>query len=91
MDISRNVHQAAIDIEHILPGGKQLASPVAVYEIADAPKHGLRDFLHYFGKWENGKILFGTAYSWFALDVSFLFLLYSRCDARTRSHITASA
>ncbi|CAG8726086.1 7752_t:CDS:2, partial [Dentiscutata heterogama] len=31
----------------------------------------LTDFFKYFGKWENGKILFGTAFTWFALDVAF--------------------
>ena len=30
-----------------------------------------KDFKHYFGKWENGKILLGTSVSWFAHDVAY--------------------
>lgn len=28
------------------------------------------DFKRHFGQWKHGKVLFGTAYSWFALDVA---------------------
>lgn len=34
------------------------------------PKASWADFCHFFGQWKNGKVLFGTAYSWFALDVA---------------------
>lgn len=37
----------------------------------DAPKATNRDFINYFSKWENGKILLGTSWSWFALDIAF--------------------
>ena len=37
----------------------------------DAPRATRRDFVNYFSKWENGKVLFGTAWSWFALDIAF--------------------
>jgi MFS transporter, PHS family, inorganic phosphate transporter len=71
MDITRNVHQAALDIENIVPTHKKLAHSTTVYEIADAPKHGFKDFVAYFSRWENAKILIGTSYSWFALDIAF--------------------
>jgi PHS family inorganic phosphate transporter-like MFS transporter len=71
MDIERNIHQAALDIETVVPTEKELTSSVAVYEIADAPKAGLADFRAYFSKWENLKVLIGTSYSWFALDIAF--------------------
>ncbi|KAI8997194.1 phosphate:H+ symporter [Pilobolus umbonatus] len=34
------------------------------------PKASWADFRRHFGKWKYGKVLFGTAYSWFALDVA---------------------
>jgi PHS family inorganic phosphate transporter-like MFS transporter len=36
------------------------------------PKASLRDFKRYFGLWKNGKVLLGTASSWFLLDVAFV-------------------
>lgn len=35
------------------------------------PKAGWGDFFRYYGKWKNGKVLLGTAGSWFVLDVAF--------------------
>lgn len=34
------------------------------------PKASWGDFVAYYSKWKNGKILFGTAGSWFLLDVA---------------------
>jgi len=34
-------------------------------------KANRRDFIHHFSKWKNGKVLLGTAGSWFMLDVAF--------------------
>ena len=36
------------------------------------PKAGFRDFFRHFGQWRNGKVLIGTAGSWFLLDVAFV-------------------
>ncbi|RLV92521.1 Inorganic phosphate transporter PHO84 [Spathaspora sp. JA1] len=36
-----------------------------------APKASFRDFVAHFGQWRYGKILLGTAGSWFMLDVAF--------------------
>ena len=36
------------------------------------PKPSIRDFIRYFGLWKNGKVLLGTAGSWFLLDVAFV-------------------
>ncbi|KAH9989471.1 hypothetical protein BJV77DRAFT_963930 [Russula vinacea] len=38
--------------------------PDAAVQRVQAPKATRRDFLAHFGKWENGKVLLGTAYSW---------------------------
>lgn len=35
------------------------------------PKASWGDFFRYYGKWKNGKVLLGTAGSWFVLDVAF--------------------
>lgn len=69
MDIERNVKQATQDIENVVATGDFYVDPDATIQRVQAPKASRRDFLAHFGKWENGKILLGTAYSWFALDV----------------------
>ena len=71
MDIERNVTQAAQDVDNFLTSGTFYVDPDASIERVNAPKASKADFLRYFSRWENGKILLGTAYSWFALDVSF--------------------
>ncbi|KAJ6111468.1 repressible high-affinity phosphate permease [Penicillium sp. IBT 18751x] len=35
------------------------------------PKASWKDFIHHYGNWKNGKVLLGTAGSWFFLDVAF--------------------
>lgn len=37
----------------------------------EIPKASFRDFIHHYGQWKNGKILLGTAGSWFFLDVAY--------------------
>jgi MFS transporter, PHS family, inorganic phosphate transporter len=69
MDIERNIHQASHDITNVLTTGNSAVDPDAVVQRAQAPKASWSDFVHYFSQWKNGKILLGTAYSWFALDV----------------------
>jgi len=71
MDIERNVRQAAQDIENVLSTGEFYVDPDAAVQRVQAPKASRRDFIAHFSKWENGKILLGTAYSWFALDIAF--------------------
>jgi PHS family inorganic phosphate transporter-like MFS transporter len=69
MDIERNVRQAAQDIDNVLATGTFYVDPDAAVQRVQAPKASRRDFLKHFGKMENFKVLFGTAWSWFALDV----------------------
>lgn len=74
MDIERNVDQASTDIENVLSGQeKQLDEDTHIQRI-NAPRASWSDFCAHFGQLKNFKILFGTAYSWFALDVCFQFL-----------------
>jgi PHS family inorganic phosphate transporter-like MFS transporter len=71
MDIERNVQQASTDIENFLAEGNSYADPDAIVQRVQAPKASFADFRHYFSQWQNMKIIIGTAYSWFALDIAF--------------------
>ncbi|QRV82161.1 Sugar (and other) transporter [Ceratobasidium sp. AG-Ba] len=71
MDIERNVRQASLNVSTFLTTGSQIVDPDAAVERVESPKASRRDFVRHFGQWKNGKILLGTAYSWFALDVAF--------------------
>ncbi len=74
MDVERNVKQASQDIDNVLSSGQFYVDPDAAVQRVRAPKASRRDFFNHFGKWENFKVLFGAAYSWFALDVYRFFL-----------------
>ncbi|CAG8709964.1 15207_t:CDS:2, partial [Racocetra fulgida] len=71
MDIERNVNQAVQDISTVLETGKYKTREQDVIVKVDAPKASISDFFNHFGKLENGKVLFGTAFTWFVLDVAF--------------------
>lgn len=70
MDIERNLDRATADIVGALRHQDVDYDPDNIRRIA-APKASWSDFSQHFGKWENGKVLFGAAYSWFALDIAF--------------------
>ena len=81
MDIERNLDQAATDIQAVLAGRQSRVDEDAFVQRIDAAKATWGDFKAHFGKMQNFKILFGTSYSWFALDVrDFITLL---CCAET--------
>ncbi|KAI0315074.1 major facilitator superfamily domain-containing protein [Amylostereum chailletii] len=63
-----------MDIEHInnvLTTGKHQVAETAAVQRVQAPKPTWSDFARHFGQWKHGKVLFGAAYSWFALDIAF--------------------
>ncbi|KAG2149045.1 major facilitator superfamily domain-containing protein [Suillus bovinus] len=70
MDVERNVAQATADITDVLAENRATDNDIAAQRVA-APKATLSDFATYFGQWKNMKILIGTSYSWFALDIAF--------------------
>jgi PHS family inorganic phosphate transporter-like MFS transporter len=70
MDIERNIQQASADIKAVMAGGNGYVDPDATIHRVEAPRASWSDFWAHFGKWENGKVLLGTSWSWFALDVS---------------------
>ncbi|KAF2709409.1 inorganic phosphate transporter 1-6 /Pi cotransporter [Pleomassaria siparia CBS 279.74] len=79
-DVARDVEQANADAAKYLSGshgnGKTDEITHATARQQDAtqlevPKASLKDFFSFYGKINNGKILFGTAMSWLVLDVAF--------------------
>ncbi|OCH83978.1 MFS general substrate transporter [Obba rivulosa] len=71
MDIENNVAQAAKDVDSYLNAGLYTVEPEAVAACANAREASKRDFFAYFSQWKNLKVLIGTAYSWFVLDIAF--------------------
>lgn len=65
MDIERNVKQASQDVDTYLTSGTYVVDPINNHERADLPQASWADFIKYFSKWENGKVLFGTSYTWY--------------------------
>jgi len=83
LDVTRNEKVAAADAIKYVSGKYGSAKVGDIGYTPDAqivlettvegpPKASFRDFCRYFGQWKNGKILFGTAASWFTLDVAFV-------------------
>nr|AHL29283.1 phosphate transporter [Gigaspora margarita] len=71
MDIERNINKATTDISTVMKYGKYQPREEEVIIKVDAPKPSFHDFFVHFGKWKNGRVLLGTAFSWFALDIAF--------------------
>lgn len=83
LDVSRNEKVAAADAIKYVSGkhgsarvGDAGYTPDAAIVIEQddgqgPPKASFRDFISHFGQWKNGKVLLGTAGSWFLLDVAF--------------------
>jgi len=76
MDIDRNVQRARVDIENVLYNDGAKVSvysidPDTVVQRAEAPRRSRSDFIAYFRQSKNLRLLFGVAYSWFAIDVAY--------------------
>jgi PHS family inorganic phosphate transporter-like MFS transporter len=71
MDVERNIKQASQDVDTYLTTGTYVVDPIHNTERAEVPKATWADFRRHFGQWKNFKILFGAAWSWFALDIAF--------------------
>lgn len=72
LDIERNVQRATQDIDSAIKGAKPPVDNQLIMERVQVPKACWGDFLSHFRKWDNFKVLLGTSWSWFALDVSLL-------------------
>ncbi|KDQ62676.1 hypothetical protein JAAARDRAFT_171223 [Jaapia argillacea MUCL 33604] len=71
LDVKRNVAQAAEDVENVLSRGTFYHNPEEAFVRVHIPKATARDFTRYFGDLKNFRVLFGAAYSWFAIDIAF--------------------
>ncbi|WPG97874.1 Repressible high-affinity phosphate permease [Acrodontium crateriforme] len=78
-DVSRDIVKGGSDIKAYLDGKPQ-GHPDEVARVAgmrdnatqiEIPKASFSDFWSHYGTWKYGKILLGTAGSWFFLDVAF--------------------
>ena len=78
-DVARDVEKAGEDTKAYIQGRAEghpdeITRHQAFQNSAqhlDTPKASWKDFIHHYGQWKNGKILLGTAGSWFFLDVAF--------------------
>lgn len=78
-DVSRDVVKAGSDVKAYLsskPEGvpDEVTRVQAMREAGgqmEIPKASFRDFIGHYGQWKYGKVLLGTAGSWFFLDVAF--------------------
>jgi PHS family inorganic phosphate transporter-like MFS transporter len=82
IDVEADVQRGANDANTVITNDKHAIledspSDVVLHaqqnsEARDAlPKGSFADFRRHFGQWKNFKVLFGAAWSWFALDVAF--------------------
>ncbi|KAG6808565.1 hypothetical protein H0H92_003703 [Tricholoma furcatifolium] len=78
LDVERNVQEASNDINLTelrvgTPNGDNyyIVDRDAGVHRARRRRASLADFRAYFGRWKNLKVLIGTCWSWFALDIAF--------------------
>ncbi|KAE8449215.1 acid phosphatase pho5 [Mollisiaceae sp. DMI_Dod_QoI] len=78
-DVARDVEKAADDVA-AYRAGKSEGTPDEIARVQGriagennmtVPKASFKDFISYYSQWKNGKVLLGTAGSWFLLDVAF--------------------
>lgn len=78
-DVARDIVKGGSDAKAYLEGVPQgvpdeiervkgIQTDTAQMEV---PPASWRDFISYYSKWKNGKILLGTAGSWFFLDIAY--------------------
>ena len=74
LDVERDTQNAAADAARYTSGkyGSAKRGNIRYLENEGPPKASWHDFFHYFRQWKNGKVLLGTAGSWFLMDVAFV-------------------
>jgi len=79
-DVARDTVQAGSDVKAYLDGNPE-GMPDQIARIQEkrenapqleVPKASFKDFCRHYGQWKHGKVLLGTAGSWFFLDVAFV-------------------
>ena len=78
-DVARDVEKAGEDAKAYIQG-KSEGHPDEIQRVAtiqdsitrlEIPKASWSDFVRHYSQWKHGKVLLGTAGSWFTLDVAF--------------------
>jgi MFS transporter, PHS family, inorganic phosphate transporter len=78
-DVTRDVEKAKDDVEAYVKGQRE-GHPDEMRRVSvmleakanlDVPKASWSDFWHHYRQWKHGKVLLGTAGSWFFIDVAF--------------------
>ena len=74
LDVENDEVSAVADAEYYLSGKLGEAKRIGFHGTvrSRSRKASIRDFIRHFGRWKTGKVLFGTAASWFFLDVAFV-------------------
>ena len=91
LDVNRNEKVAAADAIKYVSGKHGSArlgdigftpdAQVLVEQTAiGPPQASWHDFFRHYGQWKNGKVLLGTAGSWFLMDIAFVYFLYGLTD-----------
>jgi PHS family inorganic phosphate transporter-like MFS transporter len=83
-DVVKDVVKAGEDIDAYIKGQAEghpdeVQRAAALKRSGDelrAPKASIGDFVAYYSQWKHGKILLGTAGSWFFLDIGASFLCF---------------
>jgi len=78
-DVARDVEKAGDDVQAYMKGQseghpdeiRRVTTMVQSSAQLEIPKASMKDFLHHYGQWKYGKVLLGTAGSWFFLDVAY--------------------
>ncbi|RPA84320.1 phosphate permease [Ascobolus immersus RN42] len=72
-DVSNDVEKGEADSKAFIRNEAEghVDPTAAVVEAPETPKASWKDFIRHYSTWKNGKILVGTAGSWFLLDVAF--------------------
>lgn len=78
-DVARDIERGALDTQAYFegrPGGhpdemRRIEAMKVAEQNLTTTRASFSDFFHHFGQWKNGKVLLGTAGSWFLLDVAF--------------------
>ncbi|KAF9201966.1 Inorganic phosphate transporter pho84 [Haplosporangium sp. Z 27] len=74
LDIENNLNKAERDVAIVTKETRNHLQSEQENEVVRNPsnaKGSMSDFIRYFSKWENFKVLFGTSMAWFCLDVAF--------------------
>jgi PHS family inorganic phosphate transporter-like MFS transporter len=77
-DVARDIEKGKEDVAAYMTGKREgevddaaRIRGISTSTALEIPTASWKDFFSFYGKWRNGKILLGTAGSWFLLDVAF--------------------